>query len=286
MTSGKTTSGTIYVTNNWVELGRDSAHSGLELHDNVIEKSLSIGNGTVLNQSWYYVANAAVNSSPSVVNGIAYFGNDAGVVSAVVVNTGASQWTYATPSGAPIRSAPAIDTSGTAIVASTDGNLYWIGNTGSLLTSLSLGGTLTSPNVDNGQIFVASSTGELYDVSDSTGTVTWTSALSAGSSSTPAFDATNNIVVAGDGSGAVTAFNATTGARLWQVTTGGAVKAAPLILNGTVYIGSADTNLYAINEPPVASIGSTPLPDRSSPQPPSLRRTKSRLATATRWRTH
>jgi outer membrane protein assembly factor BamB len=248
LTSGKTTSGTIYVTNNWVEFGHDSAHSALEVHDSVIDESLSIGNGTVLSKSWYYVANAAVNSSPSVVNGISYFGNDAGVVSAVVVNTGASKWAYSTPSGAPIRSAPAIDPSGTVIVASTDGNLYWIGNTGSLLKSISLGGTLTSPNVDNGQIFVASSTGELYDVSDSTGSVTWSSALSAASASAPAFDATSNIVIAGDGSGAVTAFNATTGAQLWKVTTDGAVTAAPLIVNGTVYIGSADTNFYAINE--------------------------------------
>jgi outer membrane protein assembly factor BamB len=248
LTSGITTSGTIYVTNNWVQFGHDSTHAALELHDTVIDESLSIANGTVLGQSWYYVANAAVNSSPSVVNGVAYFGNDAGVISAVVVNTGASRWTYATPSGAPIHSAPAIDPSGNVIVTSTDGNLYWIGNTGSLLTSLSLGGTLTSPSVDNGQIFVASSTGELYDVSDSTGTVTWTSPLSAASSSTPAFDATNGIVVAGDGSGAVTAFNATTGAQIWKVITGGAVTAAPLIVNGTVYIGSADTNFYAINE--------------------------------------
>jgi len=248
LTSGITTSGTIYVTNDWIELGHDSAHSALELHDTVIDESLSIGNGTVLNKSWYYAANAAVNSSPSVVNGVAYFGNDAGVVSAVVVNTGASAWAYTTPSGAPIRSAPAIDPNGTVIVASSDGNLYWIGKTGSLMTSLSLGGTLTSPNVDNGQIFVASSTGALYDVSDSSGTVAWTSALSAASSSTPAFDATNNIVVAGDGSGAVTAFNATTGAQLWKATTGGPVTAAPLIVKGTVYIGSADTNFYAINE--------------------------------------
>jgi outer membrane protein assembly factor BamB len=194
------------------------------------------------------VANAAVNSSPSVVNGIVYFGNDAGVVSAVVVNTGASQWAYATPSGAPIHSAPAIDPNGTVIVASSDGNLYWIGKTGSLMTSLSLGGTLTSPNVDNGQIFVDSSTGALYEVSDSTGTVTWTSRLSAASSSSPAFDAANDIVVAGDGSGAVTAFNATTGAQLWKAVTGGPVTAAPLILGGTVYVGSADANFYAINE--------------------------------------
>jgi outer membrane protein assembly factor BamB len=248
LTSGITTSGTIYVTNNWTEFGHDPGHSALELHDTVIDESLSIGNNSVLSKSWYYVANAAVNSSPSVVNGIVYFGNDAGVVSAVVVNTGASQWAYATPSGAPIHSAPAIDPNGTVIVASSDGNLYWIGKTGSLMTSLSLGGTLTSPNVDNGQIFVDSSTGALYEVSDSTGTVTWTSRLSAASSSSPAFDAANDIVVAGDGSGAVTAFNATTGAQLWKAVTGGPVTAAPLILGGTVYVGSADANFYAINE--------------------------------------
>jgi len=248
LTSGKTTSATVYVRNNWTQSAHDPTHSGQEPHDPTIAASTSIGNNTVLNQSWYYQAGAAVNSSPSIVNGVAYFGNDSGAVSAVVVNTGASQWTYQTPSGAPIHTAPAIDSSGSAIVGSSDGSLYWISGAGALLNSLSLGGALTSPNVDNGEIFVASTNGSIYGISDATDTVLWTSALSGPSSSAPAFDPVANVVVAGDSSGAVTAFNASTGAQVWKTTTGGAVTASPMIFKGNVYIGSADKNFYALNE--------------------------------------
>jgi outer membrane protein assembly factor BamB len=248
LTSGKTTSGTVYVRNNWTQSAHDPAHTAQEPNDDTIQASLSIGNNTVLGQSWYYQAGAAVNSSPSVVNGVVYFGNDSGAVSAVVANTGATQWTYQTPSGAPIRSAPAVDSKGSVIVGSTDGSLYWISGAGALLKSLSLGGTLTSPNVDDGQIFVSSTTGSIYSISDTSETVQWTSALSGPSSSAPAFDSVANLVVTGDSSGAITAFNATTGAQLWKTTTGGAVTASPMIFKGNVYVGSADKNFYALNE--------------------------------------
>ena len=43
------------------------------------------------------------------------------------------------------------------------------------------------------------------------------------------------------------ALNASDGAKLWNYTTGGTVYSAPAIVDGVVYVGSADTSIYALN---------------------------------------
>ena len=45
----------------------------------------------------------------------------------------------------------------------------------------------------------------------------------------------------------VYALNATTGALLWNYTTGGSVYSSPAVANGVVYVGSDDFNVYALN---------------------------------------
>ena len=43
------------------------------------------------------------------------------------------------------------------------------------------------------------------------------------------------------------ALNATTGAKLWSYTTGDRVDSSPAVANGVVYFGSSDGNVYALN---------------------------------------
>ncbi len=45
----------------------------------------------------------------------------------------------------------------------------------------------------------------------------------------------------------VYALNATTGAKIWNYTTGFSVESSPAISNNVVYICSEDGNLYALN---------------------------------------
>lgn len=56
----------------------------------------------------------------------------------------------------------------------------------------------------------------------------------------------NGIVYVGSDDNNLYAFNATTGAKLWNYTTGGAVESSPAVANGVVYVGSEDGNVYAI----------------------------------------
>ena len=57
----------------------------------------------------------------------------------------------------------------------------------------------------------------------------------------------NGVVYIGSNDDNVYALNATTGAKLWSFATGGPVTSSPAVVNGVVYIGSSDRNLYALN---------------------------------------
>ena len=57
----------------------------------------------------------------------------------------------------------------------------------------------------------------------------------------------NGTVYVGSDDHNVYAINATTGTKLWNYTTGGAVLSSPAVVNGVVYVGSNDTNIYAIS---------------------------------------
>ncbi len=58
----------------------------------------------------------------------------------------------------------------------------------------------------------------------------------------------NGVVYIGSDDQNVYALNATTGAKLWNYTTGGSVISSPAVANGIVYVGSgSDDNLYALN---------------------------------------
>ena len=55
----------------------------------------------------------------------------------------------------------------------------------------------------------------------------------------------NKVVYAGFQDGKVYAWSAQNGRLLWQYVTGNAISSTPVIVNGLVYIGSWDNNLYS-----------------------------------------
>jgi outer membrane protein assembly factor BamB len=59
----------------------------------------------------------------------------------------------------------------------------------------------------------------------------------------------NGVVYIGSSDDNVYALDARTGAKLWNYTTGRAVRSSPAVANGVVYIGSWDNNVYAFHLP-------------------------------------
>lgn len=245
--SGKSSSTTLYVTNEWTQFGYSALRTGNEPNDDIIAHTIDVGKNTILAMSWAYNSDAPINTEPAVVNGTAYFGNDAGVLSAVGIQAGSPAWTFTIPSGAPIRSSPAVDPSGQIIFGANDGNLYVLNSSGASTKTISLGGDLGPPAYANGNVVIASTTGEIYSLADPAWTTNWEANAGANVIAPPAYDAKAGLVVVGTASGSVIAYSATTGVVRWTEATGGAINDIA-INNGSVYAGSSDHNLYAYQE--------------------------------------
>ena len=57
----------------------------------------------------------------------------------------------------------------------------------------------------------------------------------------------NGVVYIGSDDDNVYALNATSGIQLWNYTTGDQVYSSPAVVSGVVYVGSDDDNVYALN---------------------------------------
>jgi outer membrane protein assembly factor BamB len=57
----------------------------------------------------------------------------------------------------------------------------------------------------------------------------------------------NGVVYVGSVDDNVYALDASTGAKLWSYATGHAVVSSPAVVNGVVYVGSVDDNVYALD---------------------------------------
>ena len=66
-------------------------------------------------------------------------------------------------------------------------------------------------------------------------------------------------------SGTMYALNASTGALLWNYSTGYYVESSPAVVDGMVYIGDANGNLYAFGLPKDYESGKFSPPERPDP---------------------
>ncbi|MBV9149904.1 MAG: PQQ-like beta-propeller repeat protein, partial [Candidatus Eremiobacteraeota bacterium] len=131
------------------------------------------------------------------------------------------------------------------------------------------GNLISSPAVADGMVFVGSSDGNIYAVRTSNGARVWKSQTKGPVSSSPAV--WNATVYAASVDGAVYAVNALNGKLKWRFDTAGERRftalgihgiipknemmpdpfdmfiSSPVIDNGTLYIGSGDHNVYALD---------------------------------------
>jgi len=223
--------------------------------------ALNASNGAKV---WSYFTSplrANAPSSPTVANGVVYFGAEcnctAGFMDAVNANTGALLWSYLIPdSNTAAPAAPAV-TNGAVYFGDDAGYLYALNaSTGAPLWNYRTGSTVRSaPVVANGIVYIGSWDGNVYALNASTGALLWSTAKEPGIDSVFSSPAVANGVVyygSEDYGGAaltghVYALNVSTGAQLWSLETGGPVVSSPAVANGVVYVGSADGNLHALN---------------------------------------
>ncbi len=169
-----------------------------------------------------------------------------------------------------VLSSPAV--SGDRVyVASTDGRLYAIDRTTGTerWQFASKGPIASSPAVHGDLVYVSSVDGNVYAVDAATGKQRWAFATKGERRFTAPgihgaiprtermpdpYDVflssptvAGNTVYIGSGDQHVYALDAVTGALKWQFATGDVIHASPAVANGLVYIGSWDRNLYALD---------------------------------------
>ncbi len=165
---------------------------------------------------WRFQTGGMVQSSATVVAGIAYIGSGDGNLYALDATTGAERWRF--PAARAITSSPAV-ARGTVYVGSRDNRFFAVNaGTGKLKWKVTTGA--------DAPLAWGFESGDLY-------------------TSSPAW--ADGLVVFGSGDGNVYAVDDGTGAVRWRFTTGGRVRSSPAISGGRVYVGSMDGTLYALN---------------------------------------
>jgi eukaryotic-like serine/threonine-protein kinase len=178
------------------------------------------------------------------------------------------KWKFHT--GGRVISSPAI-VNGVVFVGSTDGNMYALNaDTGSIKWKMTTGSWVnSSPAVASGTVYFESYDSNFYAVDATTGQLKWK--FQTGGEKRyagkhlhhlePAAEVMpdpwdfflsspsvwNDTVYFGSGDGAVYALDANKGALKWKFQTGDVVHSSPAIADGVLFIGSWDAHLYALD---------------------------------------
>jgi outer membrane protein assembly factor BamB len=205
-------------------------------------------------EGWDYLL-----ASPTLAGGVVLAGTGDGFLNAIELERGEVRWRFRT--GGRIRSAPAVH-DGVVYVAAGDGVVYgltlaagvevWRFETrGAGLRAVDFGYDRTqiysSPAVVDGVLYIGSRDASLYAVDLATGEARWT--FEDGSAWVIASPAVHGATVysARSSSGRVRALDAQSGEERWAVETGGLVFSSPVLVDGTVYVGSGDGRIYAFD---------------------------------------
>ena len=161
------------------------------------------------------------------------------------------RWSF--QSGGPIRGSAVTD-AGRVFFGSADGRLYAVDlATGRPLWQRDLGGAVSStPAVSGALVFASSRNRRLTALDAASGRVRWAFDFEPELAFPWGWDywlssptAAGSRVLVGAGDGGLYALDASTGAKLWRLSTGGRVRSSPAVADGVVYVGSMDGKLYA-----------------------------------------
>jgi eukaryotic-like serine/threonine-protein kinase len=177
---------------------------------------------------WRFRTQAAVLSTPAVVDGTVYFGSNDHRFYAVNAANGALRWKFATQGR--VASSPAVSL-GRVYFGSYDGNFYALNAADGTLQwkFASLGERRFSARHLHGAEPPAEVVPDPFDVFLSSPTVV------------------DGTVFVGSGDGNVYALDAASGKLRWKFHTGNVVHASPAVAGGTVYVGSWDSYFYALD---------------------------------------
>ena len=202
-------------------------------------------------KKWEYLLYkyAAMNVSPTTVDGTVYIGSDNSRFYALDAEDGSEKWVTSLGGGAgydtvvqdgvvyagrrdvyqgPDPRVFALDTS--------DGSIIWESDE----TGEPSGGFAYA----NGMVYAGCEDTKIYALDASDGSKVWE--FTTGSFVRGAPTVVDDIAYCPSGDGSVYALDASDGSKLWDFQAGADIQASPVIVDGTVYVGSFDDKVYAI----------------------------------------
>lgn len=234
-------------------------------HD-AIRSSIGQGGPSNMTLAWKFPTNGAVMSSPSVVDGIVYFGSQDKNFYAVNAWSGTPIWNFTTLDA--VEASPAI-VNGKLFTGGEDGYVYCLNAyNGSLLWKTFVNGSLpvtfgsavmlrSSPAVVDDKVYIGSLDGNLYALNFNNGTIEWKfKTLGLITSSPTVANDSVYIVSEEPASGGLYKLNAQTGDLIWKKTityetqfTGGTdMQGSPTVANGMVFASANLRTYYGIND--------------------------------------
>jgi len=214
---------------------------------------------------WTFQTGGAVVSSPSIANGIAYFGSQDKNIYAVDARSGTLIWKFATQER--IESSPAV-VDGRVFTGADDGYVYALNAyNGSLIWKTFAGGDLpgnfnaavqlrSSPTVVGDYVYVGALDGKTYCMDVVNGTIIWKFQTAGLITSSPAVvDGGVYIVTQEPSTGALYKLNAYTGNMMWKhpipyesgLGGGTDMHASTTVVDGMVFCSSSQSAHYAVN---------------------------------------
>jgi outer membrane protein assembly factor BamB len=193
---------------------------------------------------WTFEADDAIHSSPTVVDGIVYFGTRGGTFYALDAVTGEERWTFEAESW--IESSPAV-VGGVVYFGSNDSNLYALdAATGKHIWTFETEYAIrSSPAVANGMVFVGSDDYRVYAVDIETGEEIWRYNTDGMVISSPAVS--EGLVVVGSVDGSLYILSATNGRVRLNFNMNRPVVSSPAIRDGIVYFANNLGSVYAVD---------------------------------------
>jgi outer membrane protein assembly factor BamB len=193
---------------------------------------------------WSFPTDAAVHSSPAVVDGTVYFGSQDYNLYALDAETGTEKWEYKT--GSWVESSPAI-VDGVVYCGSNDSMLYALdARTGERIWNFkTIYPVRCSPAVADGVVYCGSDDYYLYAIDAAEGTEVWDQYTGSPVVSSPVV--ANGIVYIGSGGGYSYAINALNGQFRLRFKTHYAVYSSPVVIDETVYFATDNGLLYAVD---------------------------------------
>ncbi|HEX8976540.1 MAG TPA: PQQ-binding-like beta-propeller repeat protein [Solirubrobacteraceae bacterium] len=206
---------------------------------------LSMRTGHIL---WSHPDPAGTESSAIVSGHTAYYGDQAGVLTAIDVRNGHVGWTYHA-SGA-IKGGPALsngnlffgDYAGRAYaVSAANGHQVWAVDTSGTHFGLGSGNFYATPAVAFGRVYMGNTDGRVYSFGARNGALAWATSTGAyvyASASVAVTPGLGPTLYVGSYDGNFYAFNAQSGAVRWRHAAGGRISGSSTVIGNTVYFST------------------------------------------------